>query len=196
MKNLHHNVRLMMTLNALVILFLCSAAISAQAVYDSNSGTITFHSHAPIEDITATTSQVNSTINPSDGRITVKVPVSSFAFKKQLMKKHFNEQYMITEKYPFSEFTGRLDGDIEKIVSSGREAKVRVSGNLTIKGITRPVSEMVSLARKGNDLEGSVSFKVKLADYEIKIPKMLIKNIAEEIEVTVKIVYQIKDQIK
>jgi polyisoprenoid-binding protein YceI len=194
MKNLHHSGKLRAPIIALLIILSFSPAISAQPAYISNSGTITFHSHAPIEDITATTSQVNSTINPSEGVITVKVPVSSFAFKKQLMKKHFNEQYMITEEYPFSEFRGKLQGDFENVLSLAREAKLRVTGDLTIKGITKPVSEIVSLVRKGNELEGSVSFKVKLADYEIKIPRMLIKNIAEEIEVSVKIIYQLKDQ--
>lgn len=101
---------------------------------------------------------------------------------------------MITEEYPFSEFRGKLQGDFENVLSLAREAKLRVTGDLTIKGITKPVSEIVSLVRKGNELEGSVSFKVKLADYEIKIPRMLIKNIAEEIEVSVKIIYQLKDQ--
>jgi polyisoprenoid-binding protein YceI len=177
-------------------MFLFSAAITAQPVFVSTSGTITFYSRAPIEDITATSSQVNSTINLSDGLISVKVPVSSFDFRKQLMKKHFNEQYMITDKYPFSEFKGKLEGDPEAILSSGLKAEVRVSGDLTIKGITRPVSEIVSLVRKGNNLEGSVSFKVKLADYEIKIPRMLIKNIAEEIEVSVNIEHQPKDPSK
>jgi len=186
----------MRVLYGVLILSLSASAAPAQPSYVSKSGTITFYSHAPIEDITATTSEVNSTLNPSDGKISVKVPVGSFVFKKQLMKKHFNEQYMITQEFPYSEFKGKLEGEMNNILSSDRGTEVRVSGDLTIKGITNPVSEMVALVRKGNDLEGSVRFKVKLKDYGIKIPKMLIKNIAEEIEISAKIVYQLNAQPK
>jgi polyisoprenoid-binding protein YceI len=181
---------------ATAILLFFSASLTGQPVFVAQSGSVSFYSHAPIEDITATTTEVSSVIDPSNGIITARVPVGSFAFKKQLMKKHFNEQYMVTDKYPSSGFTGKIEGDIENIMATGRQAVVRVTGDLTIKGITKQISETVTLVPGKNEMEGSGSFKVRLDDFGIRVPKMLIKNIAEEVEVSVKIVYKLSDRTK
>ncbi|HXB40480.1 MAG TPA: YceI family protein, partial [Bacteroidia bacterium] len=50
-------------------------------------------------------------------------------------------------------------------------------------GVTQDVTIPGTLKIKGNEITLIADFKVKLADYKIKVPSLYVKNIAEEIAV-------------
>ena len=60
-----------------------------------------------------------------------------------------------------------------------------VEGDLTIHGVTNKVSAKGTFSVEGGQIIGTSSFIVKPEEYGIKIPKTVVDNIAEEIEVTV-----------
>ena len=64
------------------------------------------------------------------------------------------------------------------------ENKVSASGKLNLHGLTKDVVMEGLLSKKGNELVLSCKFKVKVSDYNIKVPSMYVKNIAEEVDVT------------
>ena len=65
---------------------------------------------------------------------------------------------------------------------------MNVNGDLTIKGVTKNVSEKGSIELKDGKITAKAIFPVKLSDYDVKIPKAVIENIAETVEVTVDVV--------
>lgn len=162
---------------------------NAQPVYSADSAKITFYSYAPIEEITATSLKAESSMNMNDGSISARVNITSFLFRKQLMQKHFNEQYMESDKYPFASFSGKLSDKLISLPDYPQTLKTRVQGELTLKGVTQKIDEEVTLTRKGENVVALSTFKVKLSDYNIKVPRMLIKNIAEEVEVRLRFIY-------
>ncbi|MFN8240504.1 MAG: YceI family protein [Bacteroidales bacterium] len=179
---------------SLVVLLLESGLFISTALGQSrftlSSGTITFYSSAPVEDIKAETTVISSVIDLDKSSVVFTVPVIGFRFSKRLMQQHFNEQYMESEKYPLATFSGTLsDTGFDKL-TKGDVVKTRVNGLLTIKGISKDINVEVEL-RYGNDvITGHSRMMVRLADYSIKIPRMLIKNIAEEVEVTIDVNYK------
>lgn len=162
---------------------------NAQPVYTADSAKISFYSYAPIEEITATSLKAESSLNMNDGTVSTRVSISSFLFKKQLMQKHFNEQYMESEKFPYASFGGKLSDEITHLPDYPQVLKTRIQGELTIKGVTQKLDEEVTLTRKNGGIKALCTFKVKLSDYNIKIPRMLIKNIAEEVDVNLEFTY-------
>ena len=94
------------------------------------------------------------------------------------MQEHFNENYLESDKYPTSLFYGKII-DIKNDVTF-------VEGELTIHGVTNKINTYGTLII-GTDhvLINNVKFIIKLKDYNIKIPKIVMYKIAEEIEVTV-----------
>jgi hypothetical protein len=58
-----------------------------------------------------------------------------------------------------------------------------------IHGVVREVEIPATLEWTTTNVLAKAVFKVKLEDYKIKIPKLLWKNIAEEVEVTVEYNY-------
>ena len=89
------------------LLFLMSG-IHAQTRYFTKTGTISFYSHTPMEDINAKNHQVTSFLDIDSGEMVFAVLIRSFEFKKSLMEEHFNENYMDSEKFPKSQFKGSI----------------------------------------------------------------------------------------
>lgn len=144
---------------------------------------ITFFSDALLEDIAATNTMSAALFDVSKGEFAFEVPIKEFQFDKDLMKQHFNEKYMETERYPKATFGGKLDGfDASK---SGTQSVTAV-GKLTIHGVTREtkIPGTIEIADNKKALI-KAKFMVKLEDFKIKIPSVVFQNIAEEVEVTV-----------
>lgn len=174
----------------LFALLLLAPAFNAkgQERYMTTEGYIRFFSSAPLENIEAISNELRAAVDIRNGNLVFLVEIASFGFDKKLMQKHFNEQYMESDKYPEAAFRGKFR-DLPLLPAEGAQnTEVLVEGELTIHGITRRFSEKAMLRREGNSLAGESVFLVRPADYDIKVPKMLRSNIAEEVEVTVKVV--------
>ena len=65
-------------------------------------------------------------------------------------------------------------------------------GTLNMHGVSREISESVTISRAVNGLNGLARFEVAPADYGIQIPKIIRNNIARIIEVTVNVKLQKK----
>ncbi len=172
-------------LTILLVTFFCSE-VQAQK-YRLSSSEVSFFSEAPMENIEAFSEETKSIFDESSGEIAFIVPIKSFIFDKSLMQEHFNENYLESDKYPNARFEGKLvhyDPDKEG------EQQVRAKGTLTIHGVSQPVDVPGTVIRDSSGIGMEANFPVKVADYDIEIPKIVFYNIAEEVEVRVKLQYQ------
>tara|TARA_B100000614_G_C14306287_1_gene394224 strand:- start:20 stop:526 length:507 start_codon:yes stop_codon:yes gene_type:complete len=133
---------------------------------------IKFYSYALLEDIQAVNTDAVGAIDLNTNEFLIKIPVASFEFPNKLMQKHFNDSYLETDIYPESIFKGKI-------------VEGYANGELTLHGKTNKVNIPIEFNNDGDKIRISTSFNIFLKDYKIKIPKILFKNIAEEIEVTV-----------
>ncbi len=142
---------------------------------------VSFFSDAAIEDITADNKAASGIFNSATNDIAFAIPIKDFEFAKSLMKEHFNEKYMDTEKYPKSTFRGKISGfDIK---GNGVQ-NVKAAGQLTIHGETKDIDVPGTIEKQGDKLIMKSKFIVKLEDYKVKIPQLMWQNIAEQVEVT------------
>lgn len=150
--------------------------------YKSEQATITFFSEAAIENIAATHSGASNLFNAETGEIAFLVQIDGFQFEKALMQQHFNEKYMESHKFPTATFKGKIIG-FEKALSGKPE--VKAVGLLTIHGQTKQIETEGSLTFVKGKIVMSSIFMIELADYKIKIPRLLWQNIAEKVEVKI-----------
>jgi hypothetical protein len=167
--------------------FVFMATIANAQKFTSERGELSFFSDGAIEDIEAKNQMVGSLFNAATGELVYIAKVKDFIFPKTLMREHFNEKYMETEKFPKSTFQGKLTGFSPN--ASG-EQKVRAVGKINIHGITRDIDVPGVLEFAGGKAKMKAKFIVKLADYNIKIPTLIWQNIAEEVEVRVEFTYK------
>ena len=104
------------------------------------------------------------------------------------MQEHFNENYLESEKYPHAEFKGKVLDEID-LKKDGVYA-VTVEGDLLIHGVSKTYREKGTITVKNGLVSARSKFNVRVADHKIKIPSLVVKNIAEVVEVTVEAVYQ------
>lgn len=166
-------------------LFLCMDMYAQK--YSSEKGKISFFSDAAVEDIYAENTLVGSLLNISTGDIVYIIKIKDFRFAKALMREHFNEKYMEIEKFPKSQFQGKING--LKANTLGIQ-NVTATGKLLIHGVTREVQIPGTFEFVNGKGKLKCGFLVRLNDYGIKIPTLVWQNIAEEIEVNVEVTYK------
>jgi len=182
-----------MTNNILLAIILLTGShlyIKAQEVLTAQDTKISFFSSTPIEDIEGISKTGASVIDITKGDIIFKVRNTSFQFEKKLMQEHFNENYMESEKYPFSEFKGKID-DPAKLKQNGTHY-VNVSGILNVHGVAKSYSTKAKIVIQDGSINATCSFDVQTADHKIKIPSIVVKNIAEVMKVNITANYKPK----
>lgn len=161
-----------------------------QSVYISENSEIIFFSAAPIENIEAVNTASTSIITLYNDSIAFQVPIKGFTFEKPLMQEHFNENYMESDKKGME--YGILKGKFNEKPDFKKDGEYKVSctGTLLIHGVKQNRNfDGIITVKNGNPSIKS-EFMVKLEDHKVKIPKAVIKNIAEEVKVTVKANYK------
>jgi hypothetical protein len=165
-------------------IFLASIS-SAQEKFYTKSGIIIFESDAPLEKIRAENRRVVSVFDKESGQIEFSLLIRSFEFKKALMQEHFNEEYMESDKFPKAVFKGNVENPSSLNFKKDGVYPVKVSGSLTMHGVTNSISTEAKFIVKNGKVSAEANFSVKVADYEIKIPSLMARNIAEVIEIKV-----------
>jgi len=153
---------------------------------------IKFFSHTSVEDIQANNYTSVSTIDPTTGDVVFSVPMQSFEFEKALMQKHFNgEDFLDTKQFPKAKLKGKITNLAQINLEKDGTYQANVEGELTIKGVTKPIKEKGTVTVKGNKISVQSTFNVTLADYGITFVKgKPASNIAKTVEVTVHAEYQ------
>jgi polyisoprenoid-binding protein YceI len=173
--------RLYLTSFAFFILILNLNAQLYSGKTDASS--ISFFSKSPLENIEATNKKVTIVLKTTTNDIQFAVPMISFKFPKALMEEHFNENYVESAKYPTSTFKGKINETID--FNADGEYKVSVNGTLDLHGVKKDIDANGTLIINGTEILINSSFKLKVADYGIKVPSLYVKNIAEVVDVKV-----------
>ena len=166
------------------ILILSYSQLFAQK-YMSRNANLSFFSSTPVEDIEAHNHQGSCVVDFSNGNVAFQALMKGFEFKKALMQEHFNENYVESKKYPKTTFDGKITNYTSVDLKKEGVYQVNVTGKLTIHGVTKNIETPGTIEVKGGDVILKSKFKVKPADYNIKIPNVVRKNIAEIVEITV-----------
>lgn len=161
-----------------LLMIFCLEANAQQFI--GKEGVVTFFSEAPIENIQAFNKKVGAVYNASTSELVFSVKIKDFIFKKKLMQEHFNENYLESDMYPKSTFIGN-------VIELKENGFAKVKGKLNIHGITNNITAEGTLNINKSEAVIKAKFRLKLEDYNIKIPKIVIYNIAEVIDVDVEI---------
>jgi polyisoprenoid-binding protein YceI len=163
----------------------------------------TFHSSAPLEDISGMSSDINGTVTFDTenlkNTLTGEIYISTASLKSgiDLRDEHIrSEGWLDAEKYPNISFIIKEVISVKKI--SGNQLEAKIKGDFTLKGVTKQVeipvmltyleeSEETKARFPGDLLSLRAKFFVKLSDYSVK-SKIIGQKVADEIEININIV--------
>ncbi len=166
-------------------LILFSSFVSAPNLpFTAKTGTITFTSDAPLELIKANSNQLKGSLNAETRLFSFAINIKTFkGFKVATQKKHFNENYLESDKYPQATFEGKIIENID--LRRDGLYNVRAKGNLYIHGVVQERIIKCNLTIKNGLVSVKSNFIVLLADHNIAIPKILDQKLASDIKVEV-----------
>ena len=161
--------------------------------YVTKTGHVNFFSTTVYEDISADNYKVVSTINTSTGEMVFSIPIKSFEFEKAMMQKHFNQpNFMDSQKYPIIKFKGKIIDLSQVDFDRDGKYKITVTGDLTIRGVTRNITEEGIIEIKDGKISSTSTFMVlSIWEFGIGKPtsKSLVNNVADDIKVTITMNY-------
>jgi polyisoprenoid-binding protein YceI len=169
--------------------FLCSPALNAQAhTFVCTNGNIHFSASTIMEDIDATSNIAVCALNTQTKKISAKVAMTSFVFRRKKMQDDFNEDYAESTKFPYAS----LDAVIENInFSKDGTYDVTLKGTFEMHGVKveREIKGKLTV-KNGQPVSATAQFDVKLADHKIKVPTIVVVKIAEVVKVEVNFVFK------
>ena len=184
-KNLIYNMKRITILLAFSTFFY---GTNAQKIYNTKTGKISFFSSAPLEDIEAETSEVESKM-ASNGQFVFTLLLKGFQFENQEMEDHFNEEYVESTKFPKASFKGNITNISEINLAKDGVYPAKVKGSLTIHGVTKDISADGTIDVKGTKVTAKSKFIITLKDYNIG-GALIGKKIANTIAITVNCEYE------
>ena len=170
-----------------LILLVITKSLS-QNKYITREGIIEFESQIEtFEPIKAKQNSVTSVFNADTGEIAVLALVKGFRFKNALMEEHFNENYVESDTYPKTTFKGKiLDFSI-----NSNQTKYIMKGTINFHGVDKTYDNIpVDVIKDKSKIKLQGKFVTPVKDFNIKIPKIVSKKIAADINVTFELILQ------
>lgn len=171
-------------INLLAVLFIVAANTNgfAQKLI-TKTGSIKFQASVPsYEEVAAENKSVSAVLEQSTGDFAALVLIKGFRFKVALMEEHFNENYMESEKFSKATLKGKIeDFDISQIANTAKNFTLK--GDLTIHGKTKQISVIVKISKASKGINAVGSFEVKPEDFDIEVPGLVRKKIADKIKI-------------
>jgi polyisoprenoid-binding protein YceI len=119
------------------------------------------------------------------GALQFALLMKGFEFERALMEEHFNENYVESNKFPKSEFKGKIK-DVDEIdFTKDGTYKLKVKGDITIHGETKEVETEGKLVVQGGKINADADFNLKLSDFKISIPGLVADKVAKTAKITV-----------
>lgn len=173
------------SLTLMLTLVMGTALTFAQNKFYTKTGKINFLSKAPVEDIEAKNKTVTAVIDAKSGAMQFAVQMKGFEFEKKTMQKHFNENYVESDKFPKAEFKGTISNNSNINYKKDGTYTAKVKGKLTIHGVTKDVESTGILKVNGGKIDATSTFNVLLSDYNINVPSVVKDKVSSTIKITV-----------
>ena len=141
----------------------------AQKKQTTTSATINFDATTSIDALPkAENKTVIASLDTKTGNVAFESVIKNFAFTNPRIQDHFNgEKWMDSEKYPTATFTGKI-GDLKAVnFKKNGTYNVAVMGDLTLHGVTKPVTTKAVITVAGKLISTKTDFTIALADYGV-----------------------------
>ncbi|MDZ7765757.1 MAG: YceI family protein [Melioribacteraceae bacterium] len=188
------------------LFLLLTVALSAQTfTADSEDGRnqASFTSDAPFEKIVGVSSGLDATVMINKDDITkspkgmVKVPIANIKTGIDLRDEHLrSKDWLNAEEYPYAEFhlKGIKNPSSKKLVD-GQKVKATLVGTFSVHGVSKEIevpaeltyfeeSERTKAKMPGNLLVANADFSIKLSDFGVDVPSMVVGKVSEEVKIT------------
>jgi polyisoprenoid-binding protein YceI len=169
----------------LTLLLALPLTASAQTVYHivPKESTVTYSMDHPAHKWDGVSHSATGTVEIGpDGTVTaihVEIPVLTFDSGNRNRDSHMAEA---VEFYLFPKviFDATDVTPVDSVATDGQaDAFRRIRGNLTFHGVTQPIETVAKIVKDGNRLRAEGAFDVKITDFDIERPSLLMVKVKD-----------------
>ena len=170
----------------IICLFLVSISITGEYQVDKEQeNLVKFISDAPMEDFEGITDKIDGYIfwegddllNKSE--MYFEVDLNSLDTGIGLRNRHMRENYLHTDQFPFTHFTGKLT--TAEMVKEG-EYSVTAEGTMFIHGVEKQLTVNGTILEVENGYRIQAKFVAPLTEYNIEVPQLMFFKIDEDMQ--------------
>ena len=166
---------------AFLIVLFTFGQVQAQKIYSTKAATVRFIA-VDDKDIDATNTKAVSRLE-TNGKLSFIMLMKDFSFEMDLMQKHFNEEYVESDKFPRGLFNGQITNIKSVNFTKDGTYPIIVKGNMQVHGVNKAIeTKGVIVITKGLP-KATAKFTVSLKDFGIG--GVLIKMVADQVDVEV-----------
>lgn len=139
--------------------------VQAQKIYSTKTATVRFIAEDD-KDIDATNTKTVSRLE-TNGKLSFIMLMKDFSFEMDLMQKHFNEEYIESDKFPRGFFNGQITNIKSVNFAKDGSYPIIVKGNMQVHGVNKAIqTNGVIVITKGLP-KATAKFNVTLKDFNI-----------------------------
>jgi hypothetical protein len=166
---------------AILLVLFTFGQVQAQKIYSTKAATVRFIA-VDDKDIDATNSKAVSRLE-TNGKLSFIMLMKDFSFEMDLMQKHFNDEYVESDKFPRGLFNGQITNIKSVNFNKDGTYPIIVKGNMQVHGVNKAIeTKGVIVITKGLP-KATAKFTVSLKDFGIG--GVLIKMVADQVDVEV-----------
>lgn len=192
-----------LTLSLIILLGISLSAQTFSADSKDGRNQASFTSDAPFEKIVGVSSGLDATVMINKDDITkspkgmVKVPIANIKTGIDMRDGHLrSKDWLNAEEYPYAEFhLKEIKNPSSKKLVDGQKVKATLVGTFSVHGVSKEIevpaeltyfeeSERTKAKMPGNLLVANADFSIKLSDYGVEVPSMVVGKVSEKVKIT------------
>jgi len=122
-------------------------------------------------------------VGGDDNNVEIKVDLASLETGIGLRDEHLRDKYLEVKKYPYA--TLQVPRASLKLASSGSEVQGATKGQLTLHGVTKPVSVKYTTSRNGSGYAVEGTMHIDIRDFKIEVPSYLGVTVKPDVDIQV-----------
>jgi hypothetical protein len=178
--------KVLLTFLIIIFQFIAFGQDTSDRLFKTENGKVVFSSDAPLELISAESGELKGILDPQKRTFVFQLKVVSLkGFNSKLQQEHFYENYLEADKFQYIRFKGKLVEHID--FTEEGIYPVRAKGIFSIHGIEKEEIIKATIIVGKNEIKIQSEFQISLEDYNIKVPHVVFRKIAEEISVSMNV---------
>ena len=122
---------------AFLLVLFTFGQVQAQKIYSTKTATVRFIA-VDDKDIDATNTKAVSRLE-TNGKLSFIMLMKDFSFEMDLMQKHFNEEYVESDKFPRGIFNGQITNIKSVNFTKDGSYPIMVKGNMQVHGVNKDI---------------------------------------------------------
>lgn len=159
-------------------------AATAQS-FVAEDGYVEFVSTAPLLEFKGKSDHLTGMIDFDENLVDFYVDLTTIDTGVNLRNNHMRDSYLETDEFPFAEFTGSLN-QMYDFEQAGKQ-EVIASGVFKIHGVEQEREIQGTLEQTNQGMKLEASWVVKLEDHDIRKPRVVFYELADEQTVNISI---------